>query len=125
MNLLLDTQVLLWWLGEPERLKPAALDAIGDPANQVYISAVVVWEIIIKRAIGKLEVRDDLDAALEAAQFRYLSITVDHARAVAELPTIHRDPFDRMLIAQARHEGFHLVTHDGYVVQYPVDIIPA
>jgi PIN domain nuclease of toxin-antitoxin system len=125
VNLLLDTHVLLWWLGEPERLKPAAQLAIGDPTNQVYVSAIVIWEIIIKRAIGKLEVRDDLDAALEAAQFQYLSITVDHARAVAELPNIHRDPFDRMLIAQARSEGFHLVTQDGYIVQYPVDVILA
>ena len=120
MNLLLDTHALLWWLDDPAKLAPSARAAIGDPANLVHISAVVIWEIVVKRGLGKLEVNGDFDAALAANPFRYLDITIAHARAVADLPPIHRDPFDRMLVAQAIVEGFRLVTRDPLIAQYPV-----
>jgi PIN domain nuclease of toxin-antitoxin system len=125
VNLLLDTHALLWWLDDAGKLDPSARDAIGDPANRIFISAIVIWEIVVKRGLGKLQVNGDFDAALAANPFHDLPITIAHARAIAQLPPIHRDPFDRMLVAQAIVEGFHLVTRDPLVAQYPVAILRA
>ena len=85
MNLLLDTQALLWWLADAEDLKPGAREAIGDPERLVYVSAVSVWEIVIKRALGKLEFPDDLPTVLEAEPFQHLDMTNAHAFKVSEL----------------------------------------
>ncbi len=98
MNLLLDTHVLLWWLDDPSTLSDRAESAIRDPDNNVLVSAATVWEIIIKKAIGKLDAPDDLDQALRDCGFAALPVTVPHALAVRSLPTHHRDPFDRMLV---------------------------
>ena len=125
MTLLLDTHVLLWWLDDPGRLSKAAREAIRDGANPVYVSAAVAWEIAIKKALGKLDAPDDLEAAMGANRFRPLPITFRHAMAVRSLPDHHRDPFDRMLIAQALHEGFHLVNRDLEIAKYPVPQIVA
>ncbi len=112
MTLLLDTHVLLWWLDDPQFLSNAARDAIADGKNTVYISAAVAWEIAIKRSLGKLDAPDDLEAAMAVNRFLPLPVTIPHALAVHELPNHHRDPFDRLLIAQARHEGFRLASRD-------------
>jgi len=120
MTLLLDTHVLLWWLDDPQLLSNAARSAIADGKNTVYISAAVAWEIAIKRRLGKLEAPDDLEAAMATNRFLPLPVTIPHALAVYELPYHHRDPFDRLLIAQAIHEGFQLVSRDVHVPLYDV-----
>lgn len=125
MNLLLDTHVLLWWLDDPSRLSKAARKAIGDGGNQVYVSAAVVWEIAIKKAIGKLDAPDDLENVLQANRFQTLPITVQHAMGILVLPDHHRDPFDRILIAQALVEGFKLVSFDPQIAKYPVAMLSA
>lgn len=120
MTLLLDTHVFLWWLEDPALLSKAASKAIGDGKNTVYVSAAVVWEISIKKALGKLDAPDDIEAAMAANRFLPLPVTVSHALAVQSLPDVHRDPFDRMLVAQAKHEGFKLVSRDPNVPLYGV-----
>ncbi len=125
MRLLLDTHAFLWWIDEPARLSVGAARAIADENNGIYISSVVVWEMMIKRAAGKLRIPDDLDAALAHDRFIHLPVTIDHAKAVGGLPPIHRDPFDRMLIAQAIFEGHHLVTRDPQIAGYPVPTLLA
>jgi PIN domain nuclease of toxin-antitoxin system len=101
MTLLLDTHVLLWWLCHPGQLSRHAKKAIQDGSNRVYVSAAVAWEIAIKKSLGKLSVPDDLEEMMDANRFITLPITIPHALAVLTLPDHHRDPFDRMLVAQA------------------------
>lgn len=118
MNLLLDTHVLIWWLADPSRLSLRAQEAIGDGGNIVFVSAVSVWEMAIKAALGKLRRPDDLDAQMKRERFQELPLRHAHAHAVAQLRMLHRDPFDRMLIAQARAESLTLVTDDATVLGY-------
>jgi PIN domain nuclease of toxin-antitoxin system len=125
MTLLLDTHVLLWWLADPSQLSKRAKNAIQDGRNRVYISAAVAWEIAIKKALGKLDVPDDLEEMVDSNRFIALPVSIPHALAVMSLPNYHRDPFDRMLIAQALHEGFRLVTRDQEIAKYPVPQILA
>lgn len=125
MTLLLDTHVLLWWLQDPGMLTRQAREAIRDGKNTVYIRAAVAWEISIKKAIGELDAPDDLPGASAASGFLPLPVTIAHALAVQALPHHHRDPFDRVLIAQALHEGFRLVTRDPAIAKYSVPQIPA
>lgn len=115
MPLSLDTPVFLWWLDDSQKLSKAARKAIGDGKNTVYVSAAVVWEIVIKKALGKLDAPDDLEAAMAANRFLPLPVTIPPALAVLSLPDHRRDPFDRLLIAQARHEGFKFVSRDSRV----------
>jgi PIN domain nuclease of toxin-antitoxin system len=125
MILLLDTHVLLWWLENPKQLSKPAKKAIENGGNPVYVSAAVAWEIAVKKALGKLDAPDDLEGAIAANRFLPLPITIPHALAVLSLPNHHRDPFDRLLIAQALHEGFRLVTRDAEIAKYPVPQIVA
>jgi len=125
MNLLLDTHVLLWWLDDPAQLSEAARAAIRDGANVVYVSAATAWEIVIKRSLGKLDAPDNLDEVLRDCRFTPLSITIAHALAVQSLPMQHRDPFDRMLVAQARTEEMTVVTRDPKILEYIVPRIVA
>ena len=104
MNLLLDTHVLLWWLDDNPTISSKAKNAIADKNNLVFVSAVVVWEIRIKQALGKLDLPKNFRDVLDSQPFEDLPISAFHAHAVYELPDIHRDPFDRMLIAQAKAE---------------------
>ena len=94
-------------------------------SDYVHVSAAVVWEIAIKKALGKLDAPDDLEAAMAANRFLPLPVTIPHALAVLKLPDRHRDPFDRLLIAQAGHEGFRLVGRDPHVARYGVPHIVA
>jgi PIN domain nuclease of toxin-antitoxin system len=119
----LDTHVLLWWLDDPRLLSKPAKKAISDGRNSVYVSAAVAWEIAIKKALGKLDAPDDLEGVIAANRFLPLPVTIPHALAVLSLPDHHRDPFDRLLIAQALHEGFRLVTRDVEIAKYPVSQI--
>jgi PIN domain nuclease of toxin-antitoxin system len=118
MNLSLDTHVLLWSLSSPQRLSKVARDAIEDPANIVFVSAAVAWEIEIKSAVGKLRAPSDLANQVSAANFQELPITIAHALALRQLPNLHRDPFDRIMLAQARAAGLTFVTADPAVLQY-------
>jgi PIN domain nuclease of toxin-antitoxin system len=125
MTLLLDTHKFLWWLDDPALLAESARKAIADGKNLVYVRAAVAWEIAIKRPLGKLNAPEDLEAAMAANRFLPLPVTVPNALAVASLPDHHRDPFDRLLIAQARHEGFQLVSRDPFMKLYDVPLLEA
>ena len=125
MKLLLDTHVLLWWLDDPDLLTPPARAAIARDSNAVFVSAAVVWEIAIKKALGKLRAPDDLEAVMEEERFQPLSIAVPHALAVASLPSVHQDPSDRIQVAQAQLESLTLVTRDTRLQQYGVPYIDA
>jgi PIN domain nuclease of toxin-antitoxin system len=118
MRLLLDTHVLLWWLDDPAKISDAVESAIRSQENEVFVSAATVWEISIKKALGKLDAPDNLDAVLRECQFSPLPVTIEHALAVKHLPFYHHDPFDRMLIAQATVEGLVLATRDSEVLRY-------
>jgi len=124
MNLLLDTHVFLWAVDNNPNLSPAEREAIVDGHNIVYVSAATAWEISIKRAIGKLKIPEsDYLEELRLHRFMPLSITTEHALAVENLPSYHKDPFDRMLIAQAQEEKLTLVTRDPRIKAYDVRII--
>jgi PIN domain nuclease of toxin-antitoxin system len=123
LKLLLDTHAALWSVGNAERLGENARRHIVDDTNRVVLSAVVVWEIAIKRSLGKLEVPDEYVSVLLDAGALPLPVSVDHAAAVERLPMHHRDPFDRMLVAQARIEGAAIVSRDDALSPYGVTLI--
>ncbi len=125
MTLLIDTHTFLWWLSNPASLSLDARVAIEDPANRILVSTVVLWEIAIKRAIGKLTANVNLETAVQGAGFVYLPISEDHIATTETLPLHHRDPFDRMLIAQAIVENATLVTRDPLIPQYGIATIIA
>ena len=125
MNLLLDTHALLWWLDDSERLSEQARTAIADGGNPVFVSAAVIWEIRIKQALGKLKVPRNFRTALERQHFDSIDITADHAHAISELPMHHRDPFDRMLVAQCKVDKLTLVTRDAGLKKYKIPLIQA
>ena len=118
MKLLLDTHILLWVMRDAGELSAAARAMIAH-ADEVYVSSVSLWEVAIKSAAGKLPVAPvDLEAAAQRAGFTPLAITWAHALALHGLPPLHRDPFDRMLVAQAVSEPMHLLTHDDRLAAY-------
>jgi len=122
-GLLLDTHVLLWWLTDSPRLPQAFRDSLADPKLPCFVSAATVWEIGIKRAIGKLEAPSELIEILAEEGFNDLPITLAHAEAASNLPLHHRDPFDRMLIAQGHIEALTIATLDGHFSQYGVALL--
>jgi PIN domain nuclease of toxin-antitoxin system len=127
MRLLLDTHVLLWWHHEPSRLTEVSYDAIRDVDNEVFVSVVNGWEIQIKAQLGKLALSRPLNDLFHQEQvtndFRVLPVTMNHVYALAHFPLHHRDPFDRLLVAQAHEEGFTLVTHDPKLSAYSVSLL--
>lgn len=123
MRLLLDTHVLLWALTDDARLRPEVRERIADGRTPVVVSAASAWEITIKASLGKLRVPNDLPEQLEAARFEPLDVTIVHALAVGDLPDLHRDPFDRLLVAQAQVDGLTLVTSDPQVQRYDVEVL--
>ncbi|HVE97312.1 MAG TPA: type II toxin-antitoxin system VapC family toxin [Pseudonocardiaceae bacterium] len=125
MRLLLDSQVVLWSLDSPERLPTEVVTAITDPANSVDVSVASLWELAIKQSVGKLKVDGDLREHLTLQSFSELPVLGEHALAVRDLPLHHRDPFDRLLIAQAMCEGLTVVTSDRAFAAYDVPILPA
>jgi PIN domain nuclease of toxin-antitoxin system len=125
LRLLLDSHVLLWLATGDAALAPDATAAIHDDANEALVSVASVWELEIKRAKGLLIVPRDLGARLNPAGFDLLEIALPHVDRAAELPLHHRDPFDRMLVAQAQTEGAILVTSDSAMQQYDVPLMPA
>lgn len=123
MNLLLDTRAVLWWVGG-ESLSTEAAEAIADPENMACVSAATIWEISIKEALGKLTIEGDLNAIL-AEDFEPIPITFDDGRRAGGLPRHHRDPFDRMLVAQALSRELTLVSRDRRLEPYGVQILRA
>ena len=124
-QLLLDTHVALWAFASPKLLKPEIRAAIADPRNTVAVSAISVWEVEIKRALGKLDAPDGFAALCIERGFDALDITFRHAEVAGALPPHHSDPFDRMLIAQAIAEDLELVTKDRAMSAYDVRVVAA
>jgi PIN domain nuclease of toxin-antitoxin system len=120
-RLLVDTHALLWWLTDDPGLSKTAREALADPANDVLVSTASVWEIAIKRTLGKLTAPDDLPDHVEAAGFDWLPIGAEHAWRVRELPPHDRDPFDRLLVAQCLTEGMPIVSGDARFGAYGVE----
>lgn len=124
MNLLLDSHCLLWWLADME-MSEAAMVAIGDPSNAVFVSPATIWELEIQVALGTLVVDADLIVEVPESGMSWLPITAVHGRTAARLPAHHRDPFDRMLIAQAQVADYTLISRDGVFASYGVSLIEA
>ena len=123
MNLLLDTHILLWWMADDPQLNQDARKRIADPANIIFVSAATVWEIGIKQALGKLKVPENMVDLIRDEGFEELVISGAHAQLAAGLENYHRDPFDRMLIAQAKLEDLLLITHDSVIQNYDARIL--
>lgn len=122
---LLDTNVFLWWMTDKSRLSDRAKAEIGSARTVVMVSAVVAWEIAIKTAQGRLTTPGDVGEAIHANRFVELPVTVAHAGALHALPMIHKDPFDRLLVAQARVERLTLITADETLARYDVPVLAA
>ncbi len=122
-RLLLDTHVLLWWLADDEKLGLTTQTIIADGRNDIFVSAASIWEISIKQSLGKLVAPEDLDSAVEDERFLKLPISLFHGQTAGALPPLHRDPFDRMLIAQAQAEGLTIVTADPIIAKYHVKVL--
>jgi PIN domain nuclease of toxin-antitoxin system len=126
VRLLLDTHAFLWWIADDQRLSPRAAALIGDGSNEVIVSAASAWEIVVKSRLGRVEVPTPLDrfltAQLEANAFIPLPIQMRHALGLEALPDLHRDPFDRILVAQAVAEDLTLVSRDRVLSAYPVPV---
>lgn len=125
MLLLLDTHAFLWWNADDPTLGPAARAAIADGDNLVFVSAATAWEIAVKRASGKLEAPGNVTDWVREGGFIPLPIEIEHAVLSAELPDHHRDPFDRLLVAQAAIEELTLVTSDPEIPKYEIATLDA
>lgn len=119
---LVDTHALLWWLADDASLSAGARHALADPGQDALVSTASIWEIAIKRALGKLTAPDDLPDLIVAAGFDLLAVTAAHAWQVRDLPLHHRDPFDRLLVAQALVEDVPVVTSDARFADYGVPV---
>jgi PIN domain nuclease of toxin-antitoxin system len=127
VRLLLDTHVFLWWISEDARLPVRARSQIASARNDVFLSAVSAWEIVAKAAPGRLELPEPpqrfIPAQLMSNGFEPLPLSLTHALAVAQLPDHHRDPFDRLLVAQAIVESIPIVTSDKTIARYPIKVV--
>lgn len=124
MSLLLDTHIVLWWLADDPTLSDDIKTQL-DHEPDVYVSSASIWEVSIKQAMGRLKEPTDLPERVRDSGFRALPIAFDHAIAAGRLPLTHRDPFDRMLVAQAMCEDLTLVTRDAEIQKYEVSILAA
>lgn len=123
MNLLLDTHALIWFGENDPQLSKKAKQSIESPDNEKYVSLASLWEMAIKSSLGKLQLKMQLKeiiAALQSNGFVLLPVSTDHVLQVETLPFFHKDPFDRLLIAQALHEGFAIVSNEGLFDDYGV-----
>jgi PIN domain nuclease of toxin-antitoxin system len=127
MNLLLDTHTFLWWESQPEKLSSKAFALCDDAKNQLVLSVASVWEMQIKVQAGKLRTRRSLEEMIHQEErengLRVLPIELPHVLALRDLPAYHRDPFDRLLVCQAKVEGFAIVSVDKALSGYPVEIL--
>jgi len=127
MKLLLDTHIFLWWIADDPRLPAAAQQALGDGTNCTYVSVASIWEIGIKAGLGRLllpePATDFMAEQLRVNGFTLLPISLAHALHIVQLPSHHRDPFDRLLIAQAKLDGLRLVTCDAAFAAFGIDLL--
>lgn len=126
MNALLDTHSFLWWCTDPNKLSAPALTVLRDPLNTIWLSVISVWEILIKHQIGKLRLPSTMSMLLAQQQANGISIlpvSLRHVLAVEHLPLHHKDPFDRILIAQSLTQGYPLLSADVQFRQYPIQVI--
>ena len=126
LKVLLDTHAFIWWDSDPSRLSARALALLKDPATLVLLSVVSVWEMLIKLQLGKIALNTPLATLVsqqEANGIRILPVTLDHVLGVEQLPLTHKDPFDRILVAQARNEGAALLSADSIFAGYPVKVL--
>jgi PIN domain nuclease of toxin-antitoxin system len=123
VSLLLDTHVILWWLTDDLALSDEVKTRLDDEPG-VYVSPASLWEVTIKQSIGKLSEPIDVAEEIRDSGFRELPITFHHAIAAGRLPLIHRDPFDRMLVAQAQCEGLTLASRDPHIQRYDIALLP-
>jgi PIN domain nuclease of toxin-antitoxin system len=124
-RLLVDTNVVIWWLAEDPHLPAEMSERLSSGGDSIVISPVVAWEIEIKRALGKLQCPDDLEDQVAANAFAVLPVSLHHATVAGRLPLHHKDPFDRLLIAQAQCERLTLVTSDERLTAYDIDVLVA
>lgn len=127
MRLLLDTHAFIWWDSDPTKLSPRVMGLCEDASNVILLSVASVWEMQIKTQLGKMQLDKPLEEIIahqqQTNQMQVLPIALGHVLALRRLPDHHRDPFDRLLIAQADVEGAALVSHDHVVAKYPVEVI--
>lgn len=122
---LLDTYAFLWWMMDRQKLSSAARTEIGSARTVVMVSSIVPWEIAIKVSQGRLKSPTDFEGAYAANRFIDLPVSVEHAQTLLSLPDIHKDPFDRMLVAQARVERLTIITSDAIIARYDVPVLAA
>jgi PIN domain nuclease of toxin-antitoxin system len=127
MNALLDTHTFLWWVADAPQLSKTAKHFIANPDNKIFFSAAGAWEIVIKVGTGKLILPEESDTYITSRlannRFEILPIDLSHTLQIAKLPDLHRDPFDRIIIAQSQITEMPILTVDRLIIQYPVDII--
>ena len=123
MRFLVDTHAPLWALGEPSALSPAARDVIADPSNVIAVSSASLWECAIKASIGRLDIPDDFFHSVPEAGYEVMPIRIAHLSVYRTLPMHHRDPFDRMLVAQAQAEYMTPISRDAEVAKYDVEVL--
>jgi len=121
LKILLDTHILLWWLADDPLLSKKARSLITDSKNLVFISAATTWEMMKKKALGKLEAPDNIAEMIKENNFKDLPITLAHTLTIGQLPKHHQDPFDRMLVAQAKCEALTLITADEKLTAYDLN----
>jgi PIN domain nuclease of toxin-antitoxin system len=124
MRFLVDTHVLLWALGDPSALSREATDAIGDPSNLIVVSSASLWKCAIKASIGKLDLPEEFFDSIPEAGYEVMPIRISHLNVYRTLPMHHRDPFDRMLVAQARAEALTLISRDPDIAKYDAAVLP-
>ncbi len=124
MKVLLDTHVALWWYIDPQTIQSDSRQIILDPDNEIYISPIVIWEIMVKSGMKKLSVPDQLLTKVQT-DFIELPLTILHSKALSAIKKIHNDPFDLLLIAQAKAEGFYLMTRDKEILKYDIKVLKA
>lgn len=120
MNYLLDTHIILWWLTDPKQIAPKAVKIISDKENSIFISNASLWEMAIKKNLGRLTLPRNIVEILQAEGFQIMPIGHEEALGIGDLPLIHSDPFDRMLVMQAKLYNCVLITRDKNVMDYPV-----
>lgn len=123
MNYLIDTQIFIWGMENSTRLSTQVKEILKDPTNQVYLSVASIWEIVIKVAKNKLKVPKDIEASIQNSEFKILDIDLNHVLGISKLPSIHEDPFDRIIISQTQVEGLTLITSDSKIWRYKVKLL--
>lgn len=122
---LLDTHVLLWWLAEPDKISNAGRQIIANRSNVIFVSSVSFWEMSIKNGLGKLTLPNNILTISKSEGFKILPLQPEEGLSVADLPNIHQDPFDRILVTQAKYNNLVLLTRDQKIQEYPIATILA